>query len=308
MVYYAAPAVAPADPVDVFKRDGITFIWQGWDGSEWELSSRASGVFLLAGVRGLHMPPGTRHRDTSPGAHGSQHRGTQWHEREVFLPVKTWHGGTGPEWMARDSAFWRTMDPDTPGRLIVRRQDAPDRYLELRYEPTTKDEGFEVLPSLRRWAHYGIYLAADQPFWVGKPTVKSWPAGVGTGSITTAGETDAPPTIYMDGPLEAGASIALGGQRVTVPFPVTAWHCLVIDSDPRRVGAVQYLIPDQGLAKPPAERVIGVDLTNPVDRSREIGVMNLPVISPGRSVQVSFSTSGSGRLEIAVPSFHKRAW
>ena len=115
-IAYASIPTAADPPVDILQRDGLQMTWTGGNGSVWSLDRRSgSGVYLLAGTRGLHLPQGTRFRDTSPGAHGSQHRGTIWHEREVFWPLKMWHDGPGPEFMARDRAFWETLDPDLPG-------------------------------------------------------------------------------------------------------------------------------------------------------------------------------------------------
>lgn len=310
MVYYATPA--PAAPSDAFRREGLTLTWTGWDGSIWDLGSRQSGVFLLAGVRGLHMPTGTRHRDTSPGAHGSQHRGTLWEEREVFWPVKTWHGESGSQFMDRDSAFWRTMDPDLPGRWTITRQGVASRHLDLRYEPATKDEGFEVLPSLRGWAHYSIYLTADQPFFTGAPTVKSWPVpAIGSATLTTSGDVPAPSAWHLDGPIEAGAYIEVGGRRTTIPFNIPDWFVLVIDTDPTRLGATLYHISNTaGRARPAADRVLGRDLDSPQDRNRQVGRILQSPIRPGAPAQTFFSAQGTGaaKIEAVIPAYYKRAW
>lgn len=327
---FAALPAPPAAPVDAMQRDGMGLTWTGWDGSEWDLAGGAGGVYLLAGTRGLHMPKGTRIRDSSPGSHGSQHRGTIWHEREVFFPVKTWHGGTGPEWMDRDRAFWRTMDPEKPGFLTVTHPGGHTRRLDLRYEPSTDDPGFDTLPSLQRWAHYGIYLTADQPFYVGAPSVMSWKAPRPVGSffektgphlfnlgqghsmanaaISNLGDVESPALWYLDGQLEPGARVGVGSRVVTVPFEVPAWYCLVIDSDPTRIGATMYEITASGIDKKPWERGVGVDLVNPVVRSRDLGAADFAPIPAGNKVPLSVAFQGAGAVEVAVPSLYKRAW
>lgn len=330
-IVYAAPARSPEQPVDSLERDGMDLTWTGWDGTIWDLNEGLSGVYLMSGTRGLHNPTGTRIRDSSPGAHGSQHRGTIWHEREVFWPVKTWHGGSGPDWMERDRAFWRTMDTDRPGRwTVTHKSTGHRRHLDLYLEPSTEDPGFDVLPSLQRWAHYGIYLTADQPFWTGAPSVMSWKApeppgpfyeqtgphlfNIGQGfsfenaAISNVGDMEAPPVWYIDGEAEPGAWVGVGSRRVTIPFRVPAWSCLVIDSDPTRVGATMYEITVSGMDKKPSERVVGVDLVNPVDRSRDLGAADFAPIPAGLSVPLSLSLEGSGVIEVAVPSLYKRAW
>lgn len=332
-IAYASIPTAGEAPVDTLQRDGLQMTWTGGDGSVWALDRRSlSGVYLLAGVRGLHTPQGTRFRDTSPGAHGSQHRSTLWHEREVFWPLKMWHGGTGPQFMARDRAFWDTLDPEVPGTWEVTPSSGLSRTLELRLEPSTPDPGFDTLPSIRGYAHYNIYLVADQPFWVGAPSVRSWgsPSYVGpffeengphlfnlgqgvslvNATISNAGDVESPPVWYIDGETLAGGTtwVGIGSRRVVVPFAVPANRCLVIDSDPTRIGAIQYTVTTAGQKLKPSERIVGVHMTNPVDRSRELGPADFAPVPPGSSVKLSLSLEGSGKIEVAVPSLYKRAW
>ncbi|WP_151723957.1 hypothetical protein [Arthrobacter luteolus] len=200
----------------------------------------------------------------------------------------------------------------------------------MRYEPSTPEPGFDTLPSLQRWAHYGIYLTADQPFWVGQPSVMSWKAPASPGpffeptgphlfnlgqgfsfesaAISNPGDIDSPPVWYVDGNSEPGAWVGIGGRKVTIPFAVPAWYCLVIDSDPTRIGATMYEITASGIAKKPSERVIGVDMIKPVDRSRDLGAADFAPIPPGVQVPLQLSLEGTGAIEVAVPALYKRAW
>lgn len=331
-IAYGSIAQAPTAPIDTLQRDGLQLTWTGWDGSVWPMDRNSgSGVYLLAGARGLHMPPGTRFRDTSPAAHGSQHRATLWHERPVYWPLKMWHGGTGPEFMERDRAFWRTLDPDQPGTWSVTQSSGETRTLELRLDPDqTGDPGFDTLPSIRKFVNYQIYLTADQPFYTGSPSVRSWgsPNYVGpffeengphlfnigqgislaTAAISNLGDVDSPPVWYLDGDVLAGAYVGVGTRRITIPFSIPAGRCLVIDSDPTRIGATQYTITAAGKDVKPSERIVGVHLINPVDRSAELGPSDFAPIPPGASVSLSVNLEGSGKVEVAVPSLYKRAW
>lgn len=330
-IAYGSLPTAADPPVDVLQRDGLQMTWRGADGSLWDLGKRSgSGIYLLGGTRGLHTPQGTRFRDTSPGAHGSQHRGTLWHEREVYWPLKMYHHGTGPEFMARDRAFWATLDPETPGWWDVTPSDGPTRTLELRLEPSTPDPGFDTLPAIRGFVNYQVYLVADQPFWVGPPSVRRWgsPTYVGPffeeqgphlfnlgqgvslldATISNAGDVESPPVWYIDGEVLPGAYVGIGSRRVSVPFTVPAGRCLVIDSDPTRIGAIQYTVTAEGQKLNPSERIIGVHMTNPVDRSGDLGPADFAPIPPGGSVKLSLSLEGPGRVEVAVPSLYKRAW
>lgn len=331
---YATLAAGAKPPIDTLARDGLEMTWTAQDGSVWSLDRRTgSGVYLLAGARGLHLPTGTRYRDTSPSAHGSQHRGSVWAEREVFWPLKTaWDSKNGIEFMERDRAFWDTLDPEQVGRWTVGNSEGKSRYLDLRLEPSTPEPGFDTLPSIRKYAHYQVYLTADQPFWVGTPTSMNWgsPSYVGpffetqgphlfnigqgvsmaNASISNMGDVDSPPVWYIDGVTLAGGStwVGIGTRRVVVPFAIPENRCLVIDSDPTRIGAIQYTITASGKTKKAVDRIVGVDLINPVDRSRELGPADFAPIPPGKSVPLSLSLEGSGKIEVAVPSLYKRAW
>lgn len=330
-VAYASLPKPKEAPIDTAVRDGLQMTWTGPDGSVWSLDRRSgSGVYLLGGVRGLHLPQGTRFRDTSPGSHGSQHRSTLWHERPVFWPLKMWHGGTGLEFMERDRDFFATLDPDHPGRWTVTKSTGSSRYLDLRLEPSTPDPGFDTLPSIRGYASYLIYQTADQPFWVGKPSVRSWGSSTGSGpfyeptgphlfnisqgvsmltaEINNSGDVESPPVWYLDGEAPAGSWVGIGTRVVTVPFAIPAGRCLVINSDPTRIGATMYTITTAGLTVKPSERIVGTHLTDPVDRSADLGPSDFAPIPPGTSVPLSISMEGSGKIEVAVPALYKRAW
>lgn len=314
-------------PTDVVRFEGMSMSWTGWDGSVWDLANRSSGVFLLAGTRGLGMPTGTRFRDKSPASHGSQHRGFIWDEREVFWPIRTWHD-TGRQFIERDRAFFKTLHPSKVGRWTVAQPDATSRYLDLRLEPSTSDPGIDILPTLVGWAKYGVYMTADQPFWVGAPSVRSFAApatpdpfyeptgphlfNIGQGftlanaSIDNLGDEESYPRWFMDGGITAGAWVGVGDLRVDIPFAIPEGKCLVVESDPTVIGATMYDIATD--VKKPSERVVGVDLINPVDMSEQLGEADFGAVEPGKSVPLSISFSGTGVVEAYLPNLYDRAW
>ena len=328
-ILFATSAPSPSIPSDVVPLDGMTMRWEGADGSIWNICDKSSGVFLLAGLRGLLTPNGKRFRDASPGSHGSQHRGSWWFEREVYWPVKTWHGGGGRAFVLRDRAFFATLDPELPGRWYVAQPGGEERHLELRFDPEkTQDEGVDTIPSLQGWARYGLYLTADQPLWVGKPSVKSFEpprdpepfyeeAGphllnLGQGftfanaAIDNLGDVESFPRWFVDGESEPGAWVGVGDLRVTVPFAVPPWKCLVIESDPTKIGATMYDVTAPG--KKPSEREIGVDMINPVNMGRALGEADFAPVPPGKGEKLSISLEGSGVVEAYLPSLYRRAW
>ena len=326
VLYASAAPSAPSGALDL--PTGMSLRWVGPDGQVWDLCSRESGVYLMAGTRGLGMPTGTRFRDSSPASHGSQHRGTIWGERSVFWPIKTWHADKGQAFIDRDRAFFDSLDPERPGRWYAGQPNGNERFLELRYEPSTQDEGLDIIPSLTGWARYGIDLVADQPFWVGKPSVQSWEAprpldptfepdgphllNIGQGftyenaAIDNLGDIESYPRWFVDGETFAGGWVGVGDLRVTLPFTVPAGKCLVIESEPAHIGATMYDVVSPGVK--PFERVIGVDMVNPVKMSRELGQADFAAVPPGKSVPLSISFTGSGIVEAYLPSLYRRAW
>ena len=89
-IVYGLPFTPPSTPGPNWQ--GMLMTWTGWDGSVWSIADRDSGALLLAGTRGLTLPPSRRIVDTSPAVAGSLHRGSVTDEREVFWPIKIFHG------------------------------------------------------------------------------------------------------------------------------------------------------------------------------------------------------------------------
>lgn len=328
MVNFAYAGIpAGTAPPDAGRWECLGMTWTGWDGSVWDLANRASGVYLLDGVRGLGMPTGTRFRDSSPGSHGSQHRGFRWDEREVFWPFKTWHE-SGRQFIERDRAFFKTLHPSKVGRWTVVQPGGASRYLDLRLEPSTADQGMELMPTLFGWAKYGAYLTADQPFWVGAPSFRSFRAPAApepfyekTGphlfnigqaytfenaSIDNLGDEESFARWFAVGPIDAGAWVGVGDLVVNIPFPVPADKCLVIESDPTVIGATMYDLEDP--VGKPYEYEIGVHLVNALDMSAELGEADFAPIETGKSVPLSVSFSGTGVIEAYLPNLYDRAW
>lgn len=314
-------------PTDAARFECLGMTWTGWDGSVWDLANMASGVVLLDGIRGLGLPTGTRFRDQSPASHGSQHQGFKWDEREVFWPLKTWHE-SGRKFIERDRAFFKTLHPAKIGRWTVTHPDGTPRHLDLRLEPSTADPGPELMPTLFGWARYGIYLTADQPFWVGAPSIRSFKAptspeaffepngphlfNIGQGftlanaSIDNIGDEESYPKWFLDNGIAAGSWVGVGALVVNIPFVVPEGKCLVIDSDPRKIGAILYDV--VGGSASPSSRVIGIHMINPVDMSEEIGEADFGAVEPGMSKPLSISFSGTGLVEAYLPNLYDRAW
>lgn len=302
-------------------------------GLEYSLTDRRSGIHLMPGVRGLGSTSTERHSSSSPAVAGSRYEGTSTLDREVFWPLRIWHNGGSIDWMARDRAFWATMDPEDTGVWTVVHPDGKHRSLRLRFI-SDGNHTRERNPLRLGWDTYGITLVAEQPFWEGDPVVKSWknrtyepffePSGphlvniaagsdTFTATIDNPGDVESYATWFLDGGMSA-AAVGVGGVVVDVPFPVGDGECLIIESDPELIGATLYEISPGQLALPigqrkkPSERIIGSDLINPLDMSSALGEADFAPIPAGASVPLSLSITGAGAVEALLPTRYRRPW
>lgn len=292
---------------------GMDMLWTGWDGSEWVISDQSQGVVLLSGVRGLNMPQTRPFLSVSSAVHGSRQRGWRADEREVFWPLKVFSKGGSAAWLAHERAFWRTMHPDRPGVWRVSQQGGESRTLTARF----RDDGgqaFDTIPSLTGWQHYGIYLAAEQPFWAGQPVTGTWAASppqdffdgsnggpvfvISSGStfdkatLSNAGDVEAWPVYTVAGPSTAAS---VGG--VTVPFEVPAGKAVRIDTAPGPTSQTA-LFGDWD----------GKELSNTVDRTKELGTVDFSPIQPGEDRKLTISLTGAGQITVEFTPLYFRAW
>ena len=329
-IVYGAPYTPPVAEAPAWS--GLSMQWVA-KGAEWPLTNPETGLFMLPGVRGLGSVASDRHSSSSPAVAGSRYEGSSILDREVFWPLHMWHDGGSVEWMLRDRAFWSTMDPEDTGRWVVSHPDGAHRSLTLRFL-SDGDKSSAQDPMSSGWDSYGILLVAEQPFWEGDPVVKSWknrtyapffePDGpqlvniaagsdASTATIDNPGDVESYATWFLDGPMD-DAAVGVGGVVVDVPFAIADGECLVIDSDPDLIGATLYEISAEEMAltpeerKKPSERIVGVDLLNPVDMSAALGEADFAPIPAGASVPLSLTITGVGAVEALLPTRYRRPW
>lgn len=304
-IVFGAPYVPPAPPGSVWQALPLT--WTGWDGSEWNMSDPDSGLVLLAGARGFGMPPMQHWRSQSPAVPGARWRGAVADSREVFWPVKVWKDTGAQDWVVRDRAFWRTLDPQKTGTWTVTLPDGSRRSLTLRL----KDDGnpvWNLMPTLYGWAHYGITLTADDPFWAGDPVQRSWAApGAGTdffngaskaptfniasantldtATLSNPGDVDAYLKWTAYGPFTS-VTVGVNGSTVVAPITATAGQVLTIDTDPSVLAAT----------------LDGTDVTAQLTSSEFVP------LPPGEDVTLSLAMSGTGYIAASFTPKYYRAW
>lgn len=323
-IAFAAPYVPPAPPVSPWR--GFALSWTGWDGSEWELTRPASGLFLRPGVRGLGLPEFERQSSSSPAIAGSRHRGSSTKDREVFWPLYLYSDRSSDEFYERNRAFWRSLDTEREGTWKIVLPNGSARSLRLRL--TGADDGLNHDPIQRGWASYGINLLADQPYWVGDTVRKSWAqddlrnyyvttedrtqygyaddvihylsSGGELASATFSNDGDVPsyPVWKVVGPTTA-VEFGVGAGRVVVPFDIPEGYAVEIDTDPVDGQVLWYGLWDQATKS----------LIGPVDRTSELDPSSafLP-IPAGQDRPLSFEMTGLGTIIAEVRNKYRRAF
>lgn len=293
---YAAPYAPPQPPGGSNPWGRVRHTWKGWDGSEWELSNPASGVFLTAdGLEGLGMPDFTNYTHGSPVVHGEQWDGWLATGRKVYWNIRIYSDAGSADWVRLNRAFWKTMRPGKTGVWSVELPTGEKFSLTLRF----KGDGghsFTRDPTFKGWEVYGVELFPEQPFWEAAPVVESWGAEVktpflgsedigppfyvspvttiGTATLSNPGDVESYIRWTVTGPT-LSVTVGIGGENTVVPFAVPDGKKLVIDTDPRNLIA----------------ELDGVDVMN------QLREFNYPALQPGENVKLSLAMEGNGSVE-----------
>lgn len=309
---FATPYVPVAPPRNWV---GLQMTWTGWDGSVWNLTSAAEGAVMMAGCRGLTMPPVVHYSTAYASVAGATWRGHTVDAREVFWPIQIYHDLNSESWVNRDRAFWRTMRPEKQGRWTVKHPSGAERHLDLRFS-NDGDVTYEHDPVLRGWSNYGITLTAEQPFWRASPIRREWSAGgavtdflpaepgdgftispsatLDNSAMPNPGDVDAYPVWEVHGPATT-AQVGIAGRNITIPFSVAAGEVLVIDTAPTMQSATLYT-------------VSGGMRTNPVDRTTDLGTANFTPLPADSITTTSLLLSGEGKVALELTPLYLRAW
>lgn len=309
---FATPYVPVAPPRNWV---GLEMTWTGWDGSEWNLTSAAEGAVMMAGCRGLTMPPVVHYSTAYASVAGATWRGHTVDAREVFWPIQVYHDLDSQGWIGRDRAFWRTMRPEKLGTWTVKHPSGAERKLDLRFS-NDGDVTYEHDPVLRGWSNYGITLVAEQPFWRADPIRREWSASgavadflptapgenftigpsttLDTASMPNPGDVEAYPLWEVYGPTTT-AQVGVEGRNITIPFAIEANQVLVIDTAPTMQSATLY-------------DVVNNQRVNPVDRTPQLGIANFVPVPADSVTTTSLLLTGAGRVSLTLTPLYLRAW
>jgi hypothetical protein len=269
---------------------------------------------MMAGVRGLTMPPVVHYSTAYASVPGAAWRGHTVDAREVFWPIQIYHDLDSQGWIDRDRAFWRTMRPEKTGVWTVKHPSGAERHLDLRFS-SDGDIAYEHDPVLRGWSNYGITLVAEQPYWRAAPVRREWSAGVavpfypeGSGdgftispsatldssAMPNPGDVPAYPVWEVYGPTTT-AQVGVAGRNITIPFGVAEGEVLVIDTAPAVQTATLY-------------EISGSERINPTDKTTELGTVNFAPVPADATTSTTLSVSGSGKVALVLTPLYLRAW
>lgn len=271
------------------------------------LDPAADGVMLVQdGVRGLGMPPVQRYTSSSAAVHGSRWRGHRVDERDVFWPIFVWSDQGTDAWLARDTAWWRSMRPDVLGWWEVA-TSAAVRRLRCRWVDDG-DHSFSADPSRRGWDLYGVKLVAEDPWWHGPTVQVEWAqqSGVtllpgppfdissansmGSATMRNPGDVPAWPIWSIPGP-SSSATVGIAGKQIQVPFAVAAGETLVVDTRPQAMTAMLHT----------AAGAV-------VNKTGLLGPSVFAPIPAGGAADLTLTSAGGGPVQAALDPLFYRAW
>jgi hypothetical protein len=321
---FALPYQPPAPPAPPWR--GVDLSWRGWDGSDWDLTKPSSGLFLRPGVRGLLLPEFERQSSSSPAVPGSRHLGSTTKDRDVFWPLYLYSDQGSTDFMKRDRAFWRSLDPDMEGTWTAVLPDGTRRTLPLRLIGCEDELSYDFVQ--RGWAKYAINMLADKPYWLGETVTKSWAQGemrkfyitaedralygypddaiyylspggsLGSATFTNDGDVSAYPVWTVIGQTTA-VSFGVDGKSISVPFEIPEGYAVQLDTDPTSNRVLWYGEWDS------VNRVI----LSPVDRTPELDpASQFGAIPRGQDRPVNIMMTGSGTVIASIQNKYRRAW
>lgn len=305
MVLLYAPGFTPESKPAPPNWTCLQHTWQAWDGTEWDLSHGLSGLQLMAGTRGLMDAPIVRYSQKAPAVAGSLYRGSVYDERDCFWPLKVTSGGGSVAWLQHNARFWRTLDPEQPGRWVVTQPTGERRTLTVRYIGLAEDALEDDLGLVGRQV-YGINLVAENPFWLGETVTKTFTneegenfyggdagGGFGPPYFLTPGVTTATATVTNLGDVSIWPTYTVAGPYASatvagVGFPsLAAGEWIRINTDPTD----QVALDDSG-----ADRT--AELTN---------FSNFAEIARGATVPVPISMTGAGSVSVSITPAYRWA-
>lgn len=166
VLYASGPTAPPDAPASEWNSTQI--LWEGSDGSKWDLSDPTSGVYLSReGLEGLHFGDFTEWTQQSPGIRGQLFNGTMPEAREVVLPIEVYSELSSAEWLRFNDSWWSSLSPRSYGTLTIILPGGRTYTIRLRLRPKA-GHPFNSDPVEDGWAAFLVTMIADDPLFRGQ--------------------------------------------------------------------------------------------------------------------------------------------
>lgn len=292
--------------------------WIGTDGTVWDLTDPASGLFLVQeGVEGLHLPPMSPVHRESPNLAGASYNGYRIEARPVTWVIYIYSDDTSEDFYDLDARFWKSLKIGSTGIWRVTLPDGSSRQLTCRVIPKGT-HSYDRDPGAFGWQKYVVTMVADEnPFWTVPTEVpgarltlrdESQRNFFGGGAAGGSG-----PDFYISPHVsEMTSELENPGDEPLYPtyrlYGPLAEAVLVIDDRPYSIAAN---VGAQGwfeIATHPARFAIR-DNTG-ANRITSVSDWDFSPIPPQTTVPFSaiLNGDGGGRLVIDMPPLYHRAW
>lgn len=239
--------------------DTMRMIWDGVDGSSWDLLDPLSPVRLVS-VQGLGMPMFTQEWTESGGRDELRYEDTLWGSTSLVLAVEVGDDYPLPgrrtrrrdeEWRELDRAFHRSLSAERTGVFAVE-TGIGRREMRLRLNTPPQIPG-DKNPADRGLASYVLDLVAGEaPWWTGAEVSQSFSwsssgapffggsfgdvllyisptADTSRARILNPGDREAWPRWWAKGPI-TGVHLGVGSQYVSLPFGLDTEKYVYVDS------------------------------------------------------------------------------
>lgn len=139
--------------------------WVGTDGSEWDFSDPATGVFLVQeGLEGMHLPVTDDVIRETPNNAGASFHGYRVKARDVVWVLYIYTDDSSDAFYDLDSRVFKSMRLGKYGTWRVTLPDSTFR--ELRMRQVSTPVAFDRDPGKFGWFKYPMrFIADDQPLW-----------------------------------------------------------------------------------------------------------------------------------------------
>jgi hypothetical protein len=297
--------------------------WVGWDGSEWDLRS---GLVHLAkgGLQGAGFLRSEAFTQETALSDGQRFTGWRARPRTVLLPVIIGQAANETDFMAIDTAWWKTMRVDKTGSLQVTAPNGITRKLDCRF---VNDGGvsFDSDPTQQRLSTAVIELVADQPWWVGPTFTQKFSDGstpqnffggeagsgppfvigsantLGSAIVANPGNAETWPTYYIDGPA-LSFSIEIDGAPVSGSIALDSDQQLRIETAPNR--QVAMLVTGGSIDARTDVRTGGTE----TNVTRLLADVQFAPIPEAGQVTVDIALNGAGRITLSGNPRYFKAW